>query len=159
MKIANDTAQQSTDQPFIDHTIIQDLADVLTATGLTEIEVAKGDFKVRVVKAPASVAATVAPSTAPAAAPVTSSTPSPVPTDHPGAVLSPMVGNVYLAPRPGADNFVKAGDSVQQGDTLLIIEAMKVMNPIPAPKSGTVKEILVSDADPVEFNAPLLIIE
>ena len=78
---------------------------------------------------------------------------------HPGTVASPMVGTVYLAPEPGAEAFVKAGAKVEEGQTLMVIEAMKVMNPIPAPHGGTVKEILVSDGQPVEFDEPLLIIE
>ncbi len=81
------------------------------------------------------------------------------PANHPGAVTSPMVGTVYLAPEPGAAPFVTLGDKVSEGDTLLIVEAMKTMNHIPAPKSGTVKRILVADGDPVEFGAPLMIVE
>ncbi|MCG8504280.1 MAG: acetyl-CoA carboxylase, biotin carboxyl carrier protein, partial [Sphingomonadales bacterium] len=78
---------------------------------------------------------------------------------HPGAILSPMVGTVYVSPEPGAPPFVTKGDTIQEGQTLLIVEAMKVMNPIPAPKSGTVREILVADGQPVEFDEPLIVIE
>jgi len=101
----------------------------------------------------APVAASVA---APAAAPANDGAD---PSAHPGAVPSPMVGTVYLAPEPEAAAFAKVGDSVAEGDTLLIIEAMKTMNQIPAPRSGTIKRILVADGDPVEFGAPLMIIE
>ncbi|WP_333714755.1 acetyl-CoA carboxylase biotin carboxyl carrier protein, partial [Yoonia sp.] len=92
---------------------------------------------------------------APAAAPAVSDDPA----SHPGAVTSPMVGTVYMAPEPGAASFVSTGASVKEGDTLLIIEAMKTMNHIPAPRAGTVKRILVEDGAPVEFGAPLVIIE
>jgi acetyl-CoA carboxylase biotin carboxyl carrier protein len=98
------------------------------------------------------------PAAAPSATPAASDAAGD-PAAHPGAVTSPMVGTAYLAPEPGADNFVKTGDKVSEGDTLLIIEAMKTMNQIPAPRSGTVKRILVEDGAPVEFGAPLMIIE
>jgi acetyl-CoA carboxylase biotin carboxyl carrier protein len=99
----------------------------------------------------AAAPATEAPEAAPSAAESMA--------EHPGTVTSPMVGTVYLAPSPGAEKFVSVGDQVKEGDTLMIIEAMKVMNPLPAPHSGTVKAILVSDAQPVEFGDPLVVIE
>ena len=108
--------------------------------------------------APAAPAAAAAPALAgapAAAAPTTDGDPA----AHPGAVTSPMVGTAYLQPEPGSDAFVKIGDTVSEGDTLLIIEAMKTMNQIPAPRSGTVKRILIEDLAPVEFGAPLMIIE
>lgn len=141
--------------------LVRELADMLSETGLTEIEVEDGDRKIRVargaVAAPAAVAAPVAPAPAAAApaapAPVESSAP-----DHSAALKSPMVGTVYLAADPSAANFVKSGDKVAVGDTLLIIEAMKVMNPIIADRAGTVTEILVDNAQPVEFDQPLVLI-
>jgi len=151
----------------VDTKLVRELAELLGETGLTEIEVEDGDRKIKVSRgggvvaaaAPASVPAPVA---APAPAP---SAPSAPPTDDgsggeapEGALLSPMVGTAYLAPEPGAGNFVNVGDSVKEGDTLLIVEAMKVMNPITADKSGTVKSILVENAQPVEFDQPLVVI-
>ncbi len=96
---------------------------------------------------------------APAARPAEAASAPEDPAAHPGAVTSPMVGTAYLAPEPGADEFVKVGDQVAEGQTLLIVEAMKTMNQIPAPKAGTVKRILVEDGAPVEFGAPLMIVE
>ncbi len=158
---------------------IRALAELLQENDLTELEVKReyGEadrLNVRVSRAreviaapaPAPVAAAAPAAAAPAApepAPAAEAAPAPAaegdPASHPGCVTSPMVGTVYLQPEPGAAPFVKIGDSVQEGDTLLIIEAMKTMNQIPAPHSGTVKRILVSDGDPVEFGAPLMIIE
>jgi len=133
--------------------LVRELADMLSETGLTEIEVEDGDRKIRVARG--AVAASAAPSAAaPAApAPVESSAP-----DHSAALKSPMVGTVYLAADPSVANFVKSGDKVAVGDTLLIIEAMKVMNPIIADRAGTVAEILVDNAQPVEFDQPLVLI-
>lgn len=145
--------------------LIRELAELLDKSSLSEIEVAEDDFSIRVAReVPAAVNYT-APAAAPvAAAPV--ATPAPAAeapaassADHPGMVPSPMVGTAYAAPSPDADNFIKVGDKVKEGDTLLIIEAMKVMNQIASPKSGTVKEILFADAQPVEFGEPLCIIE
>jgi acetyl-CoA carboxylase biotin carboxyl carrier protein len=149
----------------IDTRLVRKLADILNATDLTEIEVERGDLKVRVARQ--AVVAHAAPMIAaqPAAAPVQA---APAPLAAPAAaappargdqVKSPMVGTVYLAPQPGADNFVKVGDKVAAGQTLLIVEAMKTMNPIPAPRAGTVVQILVEDAQPVEFGEPLVILE
>ena len=142
----------------VDAELIRKLAQLLDETGLTELEYQVNSLRVRVAKgsaAPAVVAA--APSAAapaPAAAPAAA-----LAADHPGAVSSPMVGTAYCAPEPGAAAFVKVGDTVRQGQTLLIIEAMKVMNPLPAPRAGRVTEILVHDSQPVEYGEVLMIIE
>ena len=151
----------------IDDKAIRKLAELLEETGLTEIEVAEGDSMIRVNKggafvgaAPAGVAANFnMPSDPTQPQQANTSAPATVTADHPGAVSSPMVGTTYLAGEPGAAPFVKKGDSVSQGDTLLIIEAMKVMNPIKAHKSGTVGKILVENGQPVEFGDVLMIIE
>lgn len=148
----------------LDARLVRTLADILTETGLSEIEVERDGLKVRVARQ-ISVTATVA-APAPAAA-LTAAAPAPESGAAPAApvraagdaVNSPMVGTVYLQPQPGAPSFVKVGDSVAAGQTLMIIEAMKTMNPIPAPRAGKVVEILVSDAQPVEFGEPLVIIE
>jgi acetyl-CoA carboxylase biotin carboxyl carrier protein len=154
----------------IDTRLVRRLADILQDTGLTEIEVERGDLRVRVAReltgAPAAAPQTYlapAPAPAPAAAaatPPAAETAAPVSAPTRGdAVKSPMVGTVYLSPSPEADAFVQPGDKVAAGQTLLIIEAMKTMNPIPAPKGGTVVEVLVENEQPVEFGAPLVIIE
>jgi acetyl-CoA carboxylase biotin carboxyl carrier protein len=144
----------------IDTALVRELAEMLADTGLTEIEVEDGDRKIKVSRggtvapvihhAPAPVAAPAAAAAAPAA-PV-------APAADPNAVKSPMVGTVYMAAEPGAANFVSVGQAVKEGDTLLIIEAMKVMNPIAAPRGGTVTAILVDNAQPVEFDQPLVVI-
>lgn len=147
----------------IDSKAIRELAEILDDTGLTEIEVADGDQAIRVSKG-GSVVAAQAPAihmhsdpTTPQAATVAVAVP--VAGNHPGAVTSPMVGTVYLQGEPGAPSFVSKGDTVKAGDTLVIIEAMKVLNPIKADKGGTVTQILVDDAQPVEFGDVLLVIE
>ena len=155
-----------------DVSFIKALAELLRENDLTELQVKReyGDndsLNVRVsrqtqVVTQVSMPAAAAP--APAAPAAVSAAPAAAasnddPASHPGAVTSPMVGTAYLASEPGAAPFVKVGDKVAQGDTVLIIEAMKTMNQIPAPKAGTVKRILVDDGAPVEFGAPLLIIE
>lgn len=151
---------------------IRALAELLRSNDLTEIQV-KRDYadddslNVRVSRqmpvavAPASVAVPAAPAAipAPASAPAAAPQVPEDPVDHPGAVTSPIVGTVYLQPEPGAPAFASIGQQVSEGDTLLIVEAMKTMNHIPAPKSGTVKRILVEDGAPVEFGSPLMIIE
>lgn len=143
---------------------IRELADILLETGLTEIEIEKDKIRLRVSKqgvaaayaaAPAPIAAQAAP--APAAA--ASAPAAPAGGDHPGAVKSPMVGTAYLSPSPGADPFIKEGGQVNEGQTIMIVEAMKTMNPIAAPRSGRITKILVSDAQAVEFDEPLVIIE
>jgi acetyl-CoA carboxylase biotin carboxyl carrier protein len=151
----------------IDTKLVRKLAGILTDTGLTEIEVERGGLRVRVARqtsqavyaapaaAPAPVAAATA-STPAAGAPPAATAAAPARGEQ---VKSPMVGTVYLSPQPGADPFIKVGDKVAAGQTLLIVEAMKTMNPIPAPRAGTVLEILVSDSDPVEFGEPLVVLE
>jgi acetyl-CoA carboxylase biotin carboxyl carrier protein len=146
----------------IEADLVRQLAELLNENDLTEIEVEDGDRKI-VVKRSVMVAAAPPPAPA-AAAPAAPAAPPPPaatvpPASHPGAVKSPMVGTVFLAGEPGARPFVSPGQSVKQGDTLLIIEAMKVMNPIVAPRAGTVTEVLVVDAQPVEFDQPLVILE
>ena len=149
--------------------LIGEIARIMAETGLTEVELSEGESTLRLSKqvtmvaAPAPVAAApVAAAPAAPAAPADESAPA-APSqnmaNHPGAVNSPMVGTVYLAPSPGAADFVSVGAQVKEGETMMIIEAMKVMNPIPAPRGGTVKAILVSDAQPVEFGDPLIVIE
>ena len=154
-----------------DVAFIQALAELLNRNELTEIAVMReygedDSLEVRVVKqstvvaAPAPVYAAPAAVAAPAAAPAAAAPAAEAdPAAHPGAVTSPMVGTVYLSPEPGAAAFVKVGDAVKEGQTLLIVEAMKTMNHIPAPKSGVVKRILVEDTTPVEFGTPLMIVE
>ena len=145
----------------IDPKLVRKLADILTDTGLTEIEVEQGGLKIRVARqvtmsaAPVTYAAPLAatPAGAAAAPPAAEAPP------RGQEVKSPMVGTIYLRPSPEADAFVKVGDRVAAGQTLLIVEAMKTMNPIPAPMAGVILEILVGDAQPVEFGEPLVVIE
>jgi acetyl-CoA carboxylase biotin carboxyl carrier protein len=142
----------------IDHDLIRELAKLLDETGLTEIEIEHAGLRVRVGRS----AIIAAPASASALSPPAAAVPATAPTDagkHPGLVTSPMVGTAYLGPEPGAMPFVDVGSKVVAGDTLLIIEAMKTMNQIPAPRAGTVTRILVEDAQPVEFGEPLVIIE
>ncbi|ARS27054.1 acetyl-CoA carboxylase biotin carboxyl carrier protein [Sphingomonas sp. KC8] len=149
----------------VDVELVKQLAELLDATKLTEIEVEDGDRRVRVARKAAPVAAPVSYAPAPVAAPAApaAAVAAPVaeaaPADHPGVVKSPMVGTTYLAAEPGAAPFVSPGDKVSAGQTLLIVEAMKVMNPITAPRGGTVKQVLVENGQPVEFDQPLLIVE
>jgi acetyl-CoA carboxylase biotin carboxyl carrier protein len=151
----------NTEPMAIDQALVRELAELLAETGLTEIEVEDGTRKIRVARtltaAPVAMAAP-APVAAPAAAPAPA-TAAPAPVDtHSNAVRSPMVGTAYLTPEPGAANFVTVGQTVKAGQTLLIIEAMKVMNTITAPASGTVTAILVENAQPVEYDQPLVVI-
>ncbi|HZZ31236.1 MAG TPA: acetyl-CoA carboxylase biotin carboxyl carrier protein [Phenylobacterium sp.] len=149
----------------IDARLVRRLADILTETGLSEIEVEHSGLKIRVAKtltaAPMAYAAAPAPIAAPAAAVAATAigldlaAPARASGDE---VKSPMVGSVYLQPEPGAEAFVKVGDTVAAGQTLMIIEAMKTMNPIPAPKAGRIVAILVEDGQPVEFGEPLAVI-
>ena len=138
---------------------IRELAAILEETGLTEVEIEKNSVRLRVSRqgGAAAIAAAPAPVAAPSIA-VTSAPEAPA-NNHPGAVRSPMVGTAFLAPSPDADPFVKEGAQVSEGQTVMIIEAMKTMNTIAAPRSGKVMKVLVSDAQPVEFDEPLLIIE
>ena len=149
----------------IDTEFVRKLAQLLQETGLGEIELADGDKRIRVARPAVTVAA------APVAAPVAVAAPAAAAAPgaaagangdlgkHPGAMKSPMVGTAYLAPEPGKPNFVVVGDKVTAGQTLLIIEAMKTFNPIKAPKAGTVTQILIDNARPVEFGEPLMIVE
>ena len=145
----------------VDTKLVRELAELLSETGLTEIEVEDGDRKIKVSRGvaapiqqvaaavPAAVAATAAPAQAAA---------EPAAPDTANAIRSPMVGTAYLHPEPGADPFIKVGDKVKAGQTLLIVEAMKVMNPIAAPADGTVTQILIENAQPVEYDQPLVVV-
>lgn len=152
------------DKPGAEQVLIRQLAELLNETGLSEIEIEKSGLKVRVARTlTVSAAMPFAASAPPAAVAAAGSAPgasSPAdPSKHPGAVKSPMVGTAYRAPEPGAAPFIEIGSRVNAGDTLLIIEAMKTMNQIPAPKGGTVTAILFENGQPVEFGEPLVIIE
>lgn len=139
---------------------IRELAAILDQTGLTEIEIQKPDVRVRVSRATAGPAVAYAPAAAAPPAPRPQAVAEAKPSGPPaGAVTSPMVGTIYLSPSPGADAFVKVGDKVAQGQTLMIVEAMKTMNPIAAPRAGAVTQILVRDSQPVEFGEALIVIE
>lgn len=153
----------------IDAGLIRSLADILNDTDLTEIEVERGDLKIKVKRevtvaaapihyaaAPAPVAHAAPAAAAPASMP---SDPATIVARAGEEVKSPMVGTAYLQPAPGSDPFVKAGDKVKKGQTLLIVEAMKTMNPIQAPRDGVVAEVLVGDAQPVEFGEALVVLE
>ena len=163
MTTPKDPVSMTTEAPAaerIDTELVRELAAILNDTDLTEIEVERGDLRIRVARetaAPAVTAAAAAPialtaAAAPAAAPAPAA-------PRGDAVKSPMVGTVYLAPQPGAEPFVKPGDRVSEGQTLLIIEAMKTMNPIPSPRAGTVVELLAGDGQPVEYGESLLVLE
>lgn len=142
----------------IDTALVRELAELLAETGLTEIEVQDGERKIKVACGGTTVVA--APAAAPVAAALVAaaSAAEVVPAAEANALKSPMVGTVYLTPEPGAANFVSLGQQVKAGDTLVIIEAMKVMNPITAPSAGTITAILVDNAQPVEFDQPLVVI-
>ncbi|MEX2318218.1 MAG: acetyl-CoA carboxylase biotin carboxyl carrier protein [Bauldia sp.] len=141
----------------IDQDLIRQLADLLTETGLTEIEFETDDNRIRVARNVPAAPASAAPAAAPVAPPP--ATKSGGESDHAGTVHSPMVGTAFLAPSPGEKPYIDIGTEVRQGDTLLIVEAMKTMNQIPAPRAGKVVRILVEDGQPVEYGEPLLIIE
>lgn len=150
----------------IEPKLVRELAAILRDTGLTEIEVERGDLRVRISGAGAPGAPSAhapvmhyAPAAAPVAAAVVAAAPAADPRNHPGAVTSPMVGTAYLSPKPEEPTYVKIGDTVSEGQTLLVVEAMKTFNPIPAPKAGRVTQILVANETPVEFGQPLAIIE
>ena len=149
----------------LDTEFVRKLAAILEETKLGEIELADGERRIRVARptSPVAQAAPVMMAAAPAAAASAPATPAaPAGGDlskHPGVVKSPMVGTAYLAPEPGKPNFVSVGDKVTAGQTLLIIEAMKTFNPIKAPKAGTVMQVLIENARPVEFGEPLMIVE
>jgi len=161
------TTQKGANDP-IDPKLVRKLADILRETELSEIEIEQGDLKIRVARQ-LTAAPAVSYVAAPSPAPSPLSIPAPSPTSEAAvaapaaslkdAIKSPMVGTVYMAPQPGAAAFIKVGDKVKQGQTLLIIEAMKTMNPIPSPREGVVAQILVGDAQPVEFGEPLVVFE
>lgn len=158
-----DKSTPNTTKSAVDKDMIRELSALLEETGLSEIEIEQSGLRVRVARggqvsaaAPVAVSTAAAPKIAPAG--ITSAA-VPDPAKHPGVVNSPMVGTAYLAPEPGARPFVEVGTKVQAGQTLLIIEAMKTMNQIPAPRGGTVVQIMIEDGRPVEFGEPLMIIE
>jgi acetyl-CoA carboxylase biotin carboxyl carrier protein len=142
----------------VDEALIRKLAKLLKETGLTEIEYETDEARIRVNAGTTGTVVAAAPAATPAASAAV--TPSPANADAPaaGSVSSPMVGTAYLSPEPNAASFVKVGDRIAKGQTILIIEAMKVMNPIPAPHAGTITQILVQDGQPVEFGEPLMVI-
>jgi acetyl-CoA carboxylase biotin carboxyl carrier protein len=145
--------------PAIDHEAIRELAKLLDETGLTEIAVERAGVSIRVARHFGGGRSRAAETAASAAAPVTATALPLDPAQHPGVVASPMVGTAYLAPEPGARPFVEVGTVVKPGEPLMIIEAMKTMNQIPAPRPGTVIQVLVEDGQPVEYGQPLMIIE
>lgn len=146
----------------VDHDLIRELATLLTETGLTEIEFERDDARIRVARNPAPVSAAPAAAVHAPVAHVEKPHPPAAaedPAAHPGAVLSPMVGTAYASSEPGGRPYIDVGEKVREGQTVLIVEAMKTMNQIPAPRSGTVTAILVEDGQPVEYGEPLMIIE
>ena len=153
----------TTKKTGVDQQLIRDLAGILNDTNLTEIEVELGDLKLRVSRHAPTVHAVAAPAPIIAAAPQAAAATAPAAPSAAeaakNAVPSPMVGTAYLAPSPDAKQFVEIGQKVKEGQTLLIIEAMKTMNQIPSPRAGTVTAILVEDAQPVEYGMPLVVIE
>lgn len=150
----------TTKKKGIDQSIVRDLAAILNETDLTEIEVEQDDMRIRVSRArSAPVQYTAAPAPAVAPAPVIDSAPAAAPLVSGHEVPSPMVGTAYMSPSPESDAFVKVGQSVKEGETLVIIEAMKTMNQIPSPRSGTIVEICVEDGQPIEYGDTLVIIE
>lgn len=164
---AKTTSSKSRSTQSTETKLVRELAKILNETELSEIEMEKGSLKIRVARVGAPVITASAPlAMAPSPVPVpqapATETPAPVSKSdasaHPGAVKSPMVGTAYIRPSPDAGAFVNVGDSVKEGDTVLLVEAMKTFNPITAPKSGKIGEILVEDAQPVEFGEPLFII-
>ena len=145
----------------VDAKLVQELAELLTKNGLTEIEVQDGDRRIKVGRGLAPSAGVAAqPATEVAGPPGGQAAPAASPAEEISgeSVKSPMVGTAFLSPEPGAAPFIKVGDAVKAGDTLLIIEAMKVMNPITAPNGGVIKKILIADAHPVEFDQPLVVL-
>jgi acetyl-CoA carboxylase biotin carboxyl carrier protein len=146
--------------PAIDHDAIRELAKLLDETGLTEIEFERDGVSIRVARHIAAPGARSRATDMTVGVPGAAAPAGPAdPTQHPGVVVSPMVGTAYLGPAPGAKPFVEIGGQVKAGEPLIIIEAMKTMNQIPAPRSGTVIQILVEDGQPVEYGQPLLIVE
>ena len=161
--------QPMSEKKNIDPELVRELAAILHDTGLSEIEVEHGELRLRLARtltathAPQAQAHVVAAPPPPLAISHASAPAAPAQTDdpakHPGVVPSPMVGTAYLSPEPGKPAFIKVGDTVNEGQTILVVEAMKTFNPIPAPRAGKVVAILVTDAQPVEFGEPLVILE
>jgi acetyl-CoA carboxylase biotin carboxyl carrier protein len=151
-------SERSTDSA-IDQDLIRELARLLDETSLTEIEFERDGQRVRVVRQPQPIAMAAQAAAVPSASLPITVIPAIEPGTHPGVVTSPMVGTAYRGPEPGARPYVDVGSVVRTGDTLLIVEAMKTMNQIPAPRPGRVIQILVEDGQPVEFGEPLMIIE
>lgn len=153
--------EEKTSNDPLEAKLIRNLAAILEETGLSEIEIEKSGLRVRVARTLQVATAAVAPAAvASVAVPKTGAAPSKADlSNHPGLVSSPMVGTAYVSPSPGAAAFVKVGDMVTEGQTLLIIEAMKTMNQIPAPRAGRITQIMISDGQPVEFGEPMMVIE
>jgi len=150
----------SSSTPTVDHALILELTKLLDETGLTEIEIEQDGQRVRVARGAVAASPALRAAAAPAPQPAAESiAPRVDPARHPGVVISPMVGTAYGSPEPGTKPFIEIGSLVKAGDTLLIIEAMKTMNQIPAPRAGSVIQILFEDGQPVEFGEPLVIIE
>jgi acetyl-CoA carboxylase biotin carboxyl carrier protein len=145
-------------KPGIDAKAVRELAELLKETGLTEIEIEHNGARIRVSRGGGVAVPLAAAASAPVAAPAAAAAPAASSGPAPGSVPSPMVGTVYLAPEPGKPAFITVGKTVKEGDTLFIVEAMKTMNAIAAPKGGTVKEICVTDGTPVEFGQTLCVI-
>lgn len=151
----------------VDQSLIRDLANILTETDLTEIEIEQEDLRIRVsragtpqyIQAGTPMAAPVAPQAAVPAAQPGSATPAEKPSPAKNAVTAPMVGTAYLAPSPGARPFIEIGQTISEGQTILIIEAMKTMNQIPSPRAGKIVDILIEDGQPVEYGEPLIVVE
>lgn len=144
----------SKDKLRVDQELIRELAELLTETGLSEIEIEREGYKVRVARGGVTMTTQAAPAPATEAAPAQAET-----SEHPGTVASPMVGTAFRSPEPGAEPFVEVGSAVSEGQTVMIIEAMKTMNQIPSPRSGTVTAIFVEDGEPVEFGEALIVVE
>ncbi len=144
---------------IVDKELIRELADLLNETGLSEIEVEHDEIRIRVARTLHAATMAMHVAAPSAAAPVPVAAPAAVGAEHPGSVPSPMVGTAYLAPEPGGKPFVDVGDTVREGQTLIIVEAMKTMNQIPSPRAGKITRIMVEDGQPVEYGEPLMIIE
>jgi acetyl-CoA carboxylase biotin carboxyl carrier protein len=157
---ADESTEMAKAKSAIDHDLIRELAKLLEETGLTEIEFERDGQRVRVARRARRAAAPAFAAAAPPPPARVTANDEPIDlTGHPGLVTSPMVGIAYLGPEPGARAYVEIGSRVHAGETILIVEAMKTMNQIPAPRAGTVTQILIEDGQPVEFGEPLMIVE
>lgn len=143
----------------LDEALVRKLADLLEETGLGEIEYATGDLRIRIAKPTVNATYAAAPTPAPASVATAPATPAAAPPEDGEVVPSPMVGTAYVAPEPGAAAFAPVGASVRKGQTIMIVEAMKTMNPIPAPRDGKIKSVHVENGQPVEYGQPLLVLE